>query len=61
MKKNKWNNHRFLNIVASLALVISAVTANSTCWFVMYHEKMPDKLKKLRYEKNKLNNCCCID
>ena len=53
MKKNKWNNHRFLNIVASLSLVISAVTANSTCWFVMYQEKMPDKLKKLRYEKNK--------
>lgn len=39
---------KFGGIFASLALVVTTVTANSTCVFIMHQEKLPENAKKLR-------------
>ena len=37
-----------LGIIASLAFVITTVTANSTCICLIHQDKLPDEAKKLR-------------
>ena len=35
-------------LVASLALMITAMTVNSACIFIIHQEKLPENSKKLR-------------
>ncbi len=39
---------KYGHIVAAFAIMIASVTANSTCVYIMYQEKMPEAVKKLR-------------
>lgn len=37
-----------LGLIASLAFVITTVTANSTCICLIHQDRLPDEAKKLR-------------
>lgn len=39
---------KYSSVIAALALVITAVTANSTCIWLTYQEELPDAAKQLR-------------
>lgn len=34
--------------LAAVALMLTSISANSTCWFIMHQDKLPEKAKKLR-------------
>ena len=36
------------NVFAALALMITTINVNSTCWFIMHQDKLPKAAKKLR-------------
>lgn len=38
---------KFGSMVAALALMVAAVTANSTCVYHLYQDEMPEKVKNL--------------
>ncbi|GEM_PF-306220 len=40
--------HRILLCIASLAFLMVTVSANITCWYIMYQDTLPDSAKKLR-------------
>ena len=40
--------YKYASVLAALALVVTTVNANSTCYFVMHQDKMPESAKKLR-------------
>ncbi len=39
---------KFGGLFAALALCVTTLTANSTCFYCAHQEKMPDNSKKLR-------------
>ncbi|MBE6852526.1 MAG: cyclic lactone autoinducer peptide [Ruminococcus sp.] len=39
---------KYLSCAASLAFVITAITANSTCVCIIHQDKLPVEAKKLR-------------
>lgn len=39
---------RYAEVVAAFALMIATVAANSTCFFTLYQEEIPDAARKLR-------------
>lgn len=39
---------KYAGMFAALALVITTVAANSTCYFTMHQDEMPETAKKLR-------------
>lgn len=39
---------KYASMLAVLALFITTVSANSTCFVTVYQEKLPDSAKKLR-------------
>ena len=39
---------RYLHVIAAVALAVTTLTANSTCIFAVYQEKLPDNALKLR-------------
>ena len=40
--------YKYASVFAALALVITTVNANSTCYCVMHQDRMPESAKKLR-------------
>lgn len=42
------SNHKTVLVLAALALVVTTMTANSTCVFCMHQPKMPNGSEKLR-------------
>ena len=50
MKKWNWFNFKtdMWKVVASLALIITTVSVNTTCMFEYYQPKMPKELKTLK-------------
>ena len=34
--------------LAAVALMLTSISANSTCWFIMHQDELPEKAKKLR-------------
>lgn len=42
------SKHKIGSCVAALAVMVTAVTANSTCVWFSHQEKLPDSAKKLR-------------
>lgn len=44
-----WTNvgNMVLSIVAALALVITAFNINTTCWYVMNQDTLPEEANKL--------------
>ena len=47
VKNGKWM-YKLGNIVASLALMVTALNANTTCVYIAHQAKLPDSAKKLR-------------
>ena len=39
---------KYGNVFAALALMITTINVNSTCWFIMHQDKLPEAAKKLR-------------
>lgn len=39
---------KYASVLAALALVITTVTANSTCFYTMHQDELPESAKKLR-------------
>lgn len=39
---------KYCGLLASLALVFTIFSANSTCFYTLYQEEMPKQAKKLR-------------
>ena len=39
---------KYASVMAALALVITTVSANTTCILTVYQEELPDSAKKLR-------------
>ncbi|HML37840.1 MAG TPA: cyclic lactone autoinducer peptide [Bacillota bacterium] len=39
---------KYAGVIASLALLITATSANMNCWLIMHQPKMPEGAEKLR-------------
>lgn len=39
---------KYAGMMAALALVITTMVANSTCYYTMHQDEMPEAAKKLR-------------
>ena len=40
--------NKYAGVMAALALVVTTVTANSTCAYIMHQDALPNDAKKLR-------------
>ncbi len=45
MKKFQMKNAR---VLAMFALVVTTLISNSTCWYIVHQEPLPENAKKLR-------------
>lgn len=39
---------KYAGVLAALALMITTITANSTCYYTMHQAELPESAKKLR-------------
>ena len=49
--RKKGFGKKFLNHLASLALIAGVISSSTACRFVLHQPAMPDKMKKLLGEK----------
>lgn len=43
-----WGSKSFFSLIATLALVITTISVNSACWYVMGQDELPINAERLR-------------